>query len=138
MKMFGCPVDSDVIQNINPAQMIWYAFMINEQREQQFDAELNMTEYLASFMNYEAVRQTKEARETKKVVSDEDFGQLIRDQFGRDFDPESVKHGTRMDVEEEAPAPPVEVKKKGSISINDIKRHTGLDVDDVRFIPNKK
>lgn len=135
--MFGCPVDSDIIQNINPAQMIWYAFMFNQQKEDSFDAKLNMTEYLASFINYEAVRQTKEAREAKKVVSDADFDQIIRDQFGRDLAPEAMDRATRADIEEEAPAPK-ETKKKGSISMEDIKKYTGLDLDEVRFIPNKK
>lgn len=135
--MFGCPVDSEVIQNINPAQMIWYALMFNKQREDEFDAELNMTEYLASFTNYEAVRQTKEAREHTKIVSDDDFDQIIRDQFGRDLTPDAIELGTRVDVEEQKPVN-VEVKKRGSVSIKDLKKYTGLDLDDVRFIPNKK
>lgn len=134
--MFGCPVDDEVIQNINPAQMVWYALMFNKQKKERFDADLNMTEYLASFINYEAVRQTKEARENKKVVSDEDFEQIIRDQFGRDLSPEAEEFGTRADVEEEVK--PVEAKRKGSVSINDLKKYTGLELDQVRFIPNKK
>jgi hypothetical protein len=135
--MFGCPVDSEVIQNINPAQMVWYAFMLNKQKEDTFDAKLNMTEYLASFINYEAVRQTKEARENTTIVSDEDFDQIIRDQFGRDLAPNAIEHGTRVDVEEEKPIR-TEIKKKGSVSIKDLKKYTGLDLDDIRFIPNKK
>ena len=136
--MFGCPVDSEIIQNINPAQMVWYAFMFNKQKEDDFDAKLNMTEYLASFINYEAVRQTKEARDTKKVVSDADFEQLIRDTWGRDLAPDAMQRGTRVDIEEEQQPVQQEVKKKGSISIDDIRKYTGLDMDEVRFIPNKK
>ncbi len=117
--------------------MMWYAFMFNHDREEKFDSELNMTEYLASFSNYEAVRQTRDARENKKVVPDEDFDQLIRDKFGRDLPPEALETATRADVVDES-KPVQEVKKKGSISLDDIKKYTGLDLDEIKFIPNKK
>ena len=134
--MFGVPVDSDIIRNINPAQMIWYALMFNKEREETFDAELNMTEYLASFINAEAVKQTRETRENKKVVSDEDFEAGLRKQFGRDLPPEAMASATRVDVDETAPVK-TEPKKRGSVSIEDIRKYTGL-ADDIRFIPNKK
>lgn len=117
--------------------MMWYAHMFNQDREEKFDSDLNMTEYLASFINYESVRQTREARENKKVVSDDDFDQLIRDKFGRDLPPEALATATRADVADE-PKPVQEVKRKGNISLDDIKKYTGLDLDDIKFIPNKK
>lgn len=133
--LFGVPIDSEVIRNINPAQMIWYALMFNKEREEEFDAKLNMTEYLASFINAEAVKQTRDSRANKKVVSDEDFEAGLRQRFGRDLSPESLKTATRVDVENEQPVK-VEQKKKGSISLEDIKKHMGL--DDIKFYPNKK
>ena len=132
--MFGVPIDSEVIRNINPAQMIWYALMFNKEREESFDAELNMTEYLASFINAEAVKQTREARTSTKTVSDEDFEAGLRQRFGRDLPPEALATATRADIEE-APVQQVEKKKKGSISLNDIKKYLG---DDIKFYPTKK
>lgn len=132
--MFGVPIDSETIRNINPAQMIWYALMFNKEREEEFDAELNMTEYLASFINAEAVKQTRETRENKKVVSDEDFEAGLRQKFGRDLPPEAIETGTRADLDEQ-PVQQVEKKKKGSISLADIRKYMG---DDIKFYPTKK
>jgi hypothetical protein len=110
--------------------------MFNQDREEQFDKELNITEYLASFINYDAVIQTKEARATKKVVPDEDFGQILRDKFGRDLSPEMLANA--QPATDDAPEKPAPVKKKGSISVADIRKYTGIKLDDVKFIPNKK
>jgi len=132
--MFGVPIDSEIIRNINPAQMIWYALMFNKEREEEFDAELNMTEYLASFINAEAVKQTRETRENKKTVSDDDFEAGLRERFGRDLPPEALETAVRADIEEE-PVKKVEKKKKGSISMDDIRKYMG---DDIKFYPTKK
>ena len=70
----------------------------------------------------------------KTVVSDEDFEAGLRHRFGRDLPPEAMETAIRVDVEE-APAPKVSEKKKGAITINDIKKYIG---DDVKFHPNKK
>ena len=137
MKLFGCPVDSDILRDINPAQMLWYAFMLNQQREEQFDAELNMTEYLASFINYEAVRQTKLARETRKVVPDEDFEKTIRGMSGRDFSEDMLKTATRAETIEDS-GPIKEMKKKGQISAEDIRKYAGIELDDITFTPKKQ
>lgn len=116
--------------------MIWYALMFNKEREDNFNAELNMTEYLASFSNPEAVKQTREARDNKKVVSDADFEMGLRKTFGRDFNPENMATASRADIDE---TPQVETaKKKGNITIDDLRRYTGLELDEVKFIPNKK
>ncbi len=115
--------------------MLWYAMMLNQDRRDGFDAELNMTEYLASFINYEAVRQTKDSRENQKVVSDDDFSEQLRKMTGRDFDEGVLETATRMDTAQ--PTQEKEVKRKGSISIDDIKKYTGLDLDQIKFIPRK-
>ena len=135
--MFGTPIDSDVIRNINPAQMIWYALMFNKEREENFESELNMTEYLASFINAEAVKQTRESRDNKKTVSDEDFEGGLRERFGRDLSPEAMAAASRADIEEEKPVVAPK-KKKGEISVGDIRKYTGLDLDDIKFTPIKK
>lgn len=115
--------------------MLWYASMLHKQKEETFDSDINMTEYLASFINHAAVRQIKDARENTKAVSDEDFDQILRNKFGRDLSPNAIESGTRADIEETAPVKKV-IKKKGSISINDIVSNTGLSLDDIKFIPN--
>ncbi len=138
VQMFGVPVDSEIIKNINPVQMIWYAMMFNKEREEAFDAKLNMTEYLASFINAEAVRQTRESRDNKKIVPDEDFESDLRKMFGRDLSPEAIENASRAgNMIEEADVKPKETKKKGAISIDDIRKYTGLNVDEVKFIPKK-
>ncbi len=136
VQMFGVPIDSDVIKNINQAQMIWYAMMFNKEREENFDSELNMTEYLASFINSEAVKQTRDARDNKKTVTDDDFEIGLRKTFGRDLSKEAVENGSRI-VAEEKQAAVAPKKRKGEISIEDIKKYTNLELDDVKFIPNK-
>lgn len=133
--MFGVPIDSEVIRNINPAQMIWYALMFNKEREESFDAELNMTEYLASFINAEAVKQTRESRKNTTTVSDTDFEAGLRENFGRDLSPEALELATRADTLDEPVQEPVEKKKRGSISLADIRKYMG---DDIKFYPNKK
>jgi hypothetical protein len=138
VQLFGCPVDSDVIRHINPAQMLWYAQMFNQERKEEFDSELNIIEYLASFINYEAVRATKDAREGQKVVSDEDFEEQLRKQFGRDLSPEVLSTASRAETVSQEELKPKEVKKKGMIDLSDIKRYTGLELDDVKFHPLKK
>ena len=88
--------------------MLWYAFMFNKERDEEFDYKLNMTEYLASFINSEGVRQVKDARENKKEVPDEEFDQLIRDQFGRDLNSEAMGQQAKTEGVEE----PKPIKKK--------------------------
>lgn len=114
--------------------MVWYALMFNKDRDISFESERNMTEYLASFINGEAVRQTRDAREKQKIIPDQDFEQILRQQFGRDLSPEVLSRATRAETED---APVVEKKKKGNISIADIKKYTGLDLDEVKFTPKK-
>ena len=131
--------------------MVWYALMFNKDRDVSFENELNMTEYLASFINNEAVKQTREARESQKIIPDQDFEQILREQFGRDLSPDAMARATRADVSEqkpptkgrnrkrlEAPEAVPQEKKKGSVSISDLKKYTGLDLDEVNFIPKKK
>lgn len=110
--------------------------MFNKDREDKFDGDLNMTEYLASFINNEAVRQTREARDKQKVVSDEDFEQILRDRFGRDLTPEALSQGIRAETDE-APQSKPEQKKKGSISMEDIKKNMKYDFDEIKYIPKK-
>lgn len=135
IKLFRVPVDDDIIKNTNKAQMLWYANMFNQDREVNFENKRNMTEYLASFINGAAVQEVRDGREHKKTITDGNFEQILRDNFGRDLSPEILAQATRAETED---APKSEIKKKGSISIDDIKKYTGMKLDDVRFIPNKK
>lgn len=136
VKMLKVPVDSEVIRNINPAQALWYASMFNKDRKNDFENKLNMTEYLASFINSEAVKQVKDARDNKKVVSDTDFDQILRKTFGRDLSPEAIQQGV-PDAHEELEREPKETKKRG-ITIEEIRKYTGMELDEVKFIPYKK
>jgi hypothetical protein len=136
VKMLRVPVDSEVIRNTNPAQSIWYAFMFNKDRENVFENKLNMTEYLASFINGEAVRQIKDARKNQKVVSDVDFDHIIRKNFGRDLSPEAIEGGIRAEAQEVKPV--IQDNRRGGVSIDDIKKYTGMELDEVKYTPYKK
>lgn len=111
--------------------------MLNKDKDEANERDRDITEYLASFINNEAVRQIREGREKQKTISDQDFGQIIRNITGRDFDPDKIKTATRAETEDTNKKP--EVKRPGSISIEDIKRYTGIvDMDDVKFTPLNK
>ena len=64
--------------------MSWVATQISLDEEEEFDRTLSFVEYLASFINFEAVKKTKEQRENRKTMSDEEFQELIKQISGRD------------------------------------------------------
>ena len=120
--------------------MLWYATMFNKERNETFESELDITEYLASFINPEGVKQVKESRANRKTVSDEDFEAGIRKMFGRDFNPDILNGPNAVPmVDTDRLSPPPEAPKKpAGISMQDLKRYTGIELDDITFIPNKK
>tara|TARA_R110000824_G_scaffold124009_1_gene282201 strand:+ start:168 stop:518 length:351 start_codon:yes stop_codon:yes gene_type:complete len=96
------------------AQWAWYSLMISGEEEASYKKELNFTEYLASFINSDAVkhiRSMREAKEDERFMSDEefekfseedwdkadDFVKTIRDKYkntnniGRSRDPRDIR-----------------------------------------------
>lgn len=116
--------------------MAWYAYMINGDREDAFERKLNITEYLASFINPQAIQQIHDTRENQKVVPEKEFDQQIRDMFGRDLTKEAIESGTRAEATSIEERPEAEIKKPGAISIDDLKKYA--DMSDVKFYSKKK
>lgn len=68
--------------------MSWYAEMILKEKRIEYDRNLDMVEYLASFWNSEAVNKIRESREANKqhaFKGDAEFEQSIIDgEFKKD------------------------------------------------------
>ena len=56
--------------------------MISRDRDEDFDEKLAFVEYLASYINPEAVVKNKERRESTKAVPDEEFLRTIANLSG--------------------------------------------------------
>tara|TARA_B100000131_G_scaffold272698_1_gene273789 strand:- start:315 stop:716 length:402 start_codon:yes stop_codon:yes gene_type:complete len=81
-KIWGCAVDDPRIQNITSVQWAWYGLMIAEEKENDYKTNLGLVEYLASFVNSEAVRKIRdmrEAEESGRFMDDEEFDTFVRD-----------------------------------------------------------
>lgn len=111
------PVDDGVIQNTNLAQMNWYATQLNLEEEADFQEKLDLTEHNAMFFNPEGVQQVREERENSYDTNDEEFEDMVRNQFGREIP---------------------EVREEDLIGPGDLlSQEGGLDLDDVKFTPLK-
>ena len=64
--------------------------MLNKDAEENFLRKRDELEYLASFMNPQAVAKVKETRNSLKSVSDADFEIILKSLSGRDDMPEFV------------------------------------------------
>ena len=62
--------------------MLWYAQILNTEKEEEYKYNQNMLEYMASFWNSEAVqkiRSQREMAEDERFASDEEFSKQIED-----------------------------------------------------------
>lgn len=73
------------IENIANLELYWIAKMINKDKEEEFLKRRDELEYLASFINPEAVAKVKETRNNMKVVSEEDFENILSSISGREM-----------------------------------------------------
>jgi len=89
------PIDHQIFQDINAAQWLWYHNNIMQDEKENFEEHRDFTEYLAGFIEPEAVKKIKEARSSGQSVSidDEKFAKGIESIFGRkiSFDKNSPK-----------------------------------------------
>lgn len=79
-KIWGCPVDDPIFDNINTAQWAWYAHMVAKDNKDHTDLMIDLIEYLASYWNAEAVQRVKESRGNERiggVKSDDEFEKEI-------------------------------------------------------------
>ena len=67
---------------MSEAQMLWYAQVIGEEKEESFKYNLSIIEYLASFWNAEAVQSVRDKRsmaEDDRFASDQEFEKQLED-----------------------------------------------------------
>ncbi|MFA5023436.1 MAG: hypothetical protein WC523_00565 [Patescibacteria group bacterium] len=81
--MWGVPVDHEMFREISSSQWLWYYHNFIKDRDEKFEENRDMVEYHASFIEPEAVRKIKEAREQAVEVPDEQFISGIEQMFGR-------------------------------------------------------
>lgn len=81
--MWHVQVDHKIFDELNSAQWLWYFNNFMKDREEEFISRRDLVEYLASFIEPEAVRKIKQAREKAVQVSDKDFSFGIEKMFGR-------------------------------------------------------
>lgn len=81
-KLWKCPVDDEIFEQITESQWLWYAQMIHVDKKENYDYMLDLAEYMASFWNAEAVRKVRDAREAaedERFATDEEFERQILD-----------------------------------------------------------
>lgn len=61
------------INNLPNSTLFWMLAMINKDEEEQIKKEMDLVEYLASFVSPENLRRMKEIQETTVKVSEESF-----------------------------------------------------------------
>jgi len=79
-KALGRFVDDIEFMNISREQWHWYNAMIIQDEKESFELKRDMTEYLASFWNSDAVQKIKNARkasETHAFASDSEFDRQV-------------------------------------------------------------
>jgi hypothetical protein len=79
-KVWNCAVDDPKFDNVNIAQWSWYSEMILKEKKSEFERQIDLMEYLASFWNHEAVKKVREVRaqrENHAFKDDEEFEESI-------------------------------------------------------------
>lgn len=80
-------VDDERFDLISSSQWTWYAAMIAKDEEEEYNKDISITEYLASFWNAEAVQKIKAMRDSKsdqRFASDEEFEKQILENSFKD------------------------------------------------------
>jgi hypothetical protein len=79
-KALGRPVDDKEFTNISQEQWHWYNAMIIQDEQDSFNFSRDMTEYMASFWNSDAVQKVQNSRkaaEAHAFASDTEFDKQI-------------------------------------------------------------
>ena len=79
------PVDHEMFDDINSAQWLWYMYNVSKDQEEKYIFKRDFTEYLASFIEPEAVQKIRLSREKAVAINDENFSRSIKDMFGREL-----------------------------------------------------
>lgn len=101
-----------MLREVNDAQLVWYQMQMAQDDLDNFETLRDIAEHNAMFTNYEGVQRLREARANTNsyTTSDEEFEQLLEEQFGR-------KTGQATE---------------SKIRVDD---YLQMDLDEVKFIP---
>jgi hypothetical protein len=72
-----------MFNEIHSSQWLWYYYNFTEDMKESFETERDLVEYNASFVEPEAVRKIREAREKAIIIPEEQFMSGIEKMFGR-------------------------------------------------------
>ena len=91
------PVDHKIFEELNSAQWLWYYHNFAKDDEERFESNRDFVEYLAGFIEPQAVQKIRELRNRNnntggKTVSvdDNSFARGIEQMFGRKLNVEST------------------------------------------------
>lgn len=88
-----------MFEKTNGAQWLWYAAQLAADETEEYELLRDVAEHNAMFWNAEGVEQVRNAREKTYAVSDEDFGNIIEQTFGRRVNlPDKPKEGIMHSV----------------------------------------
>lgn len=79
------PTDHEYFQSINTAQWYWYLYNVVQDQEEEFKSKRNFIEYLASFIEPEAVSRIRKQRNDAdaNAKKDDNFTNTLKNLFGR-------------------------------------------------------
>ena len=82
-KTWGVTADHEMFKEITNAQWLWYYYNYAKDQEERFEINRDLVEYHASFIEPEAVRKIRNAREQSIEIADDQFMSGIETIFGR-------------------------------------------------------
>lgn len=133
--MWGVPVDHEMFSEINSTQWMWYFYNFMEDKDEEFVSGRDLVEYHASFIEPEAVRKVREAREESVEVPHDEFIAGIEYFFGRKID---LTKDRKKGTESFSIDPDVAIRKAGNYKKEqnkpkpkqtDRKRWLGMDLE---------
>ena len=81
--MWHVPANHAVFDEMNTAQWLWYFYNQLQDQEEEFTKRRDLVEYHASFIEPEAVRKIRDAREKAIVLTNDEFNAGLSNMFGR-------------------------------------------------------
>ena len=97
--MWGVPLDDPTINQLHTAQLSLYDWLLVKDSEREADDWRDRLEYIAMFINGEAVQKIQRMRKQRKLVSDSEFNQVLEKEFGRAL-PRSPEAAAREQIAE--------------------------------------
>lgn len=77
--------DDEELNNLPPTTVLWMAAMVAKDEDERFDRDLSFVEYLATFINPEAVKSVRDKRAAPEFgVEEDNFLDILSKISGRD------------------------------------------------------